>query len=41
MIMMPYNGSSHRCSSQAAQTSGIPQADLRTLGETERQSEGA
>jgi hypothetical protein len=26
MIMMPYNCSSHRCSSQAAQTSGTPQA---------------
>jgi putative transposase len=25
MIMMPYNCSSHRCSSQATQTSGTPQ----------------
>ena len=26
MIMVPYNCSSHRCSSQAAWTSGTPQA---------------
>jgi hypothetical protein len=30
MIMMPYNCSSHRCSSQAVQTSGTPQAILIT-----------
>jgi uncharacterized protein YdhG (YjbR/CyaY superfamily) len=29
MIMMPYNCSSHRCSSQATQTSGTPQATLK------------
>ena len=29
MIMMPYNCSSHRCSSQAVQTSGTPHADTQ------------
>ena len=32
MIMMPYNCSSHRCSSQAVQTSGTPQGVLRERG---------
>lgn len=31
MIMMPYNCSSHRCSSQAARTSGTPQARQRLM----------
>ena len=30
MIMMPYNCSSHRCSSQATQTSGTPHGQRAT-----------
>jgi hypothetical protein len=40
MIMMPYNCSSHRCSSQAARTSGTPHGVAPTFIELVRTSTG-